>query len=281
MSACVPVACMHFAKREILSIAIKRDAAGCLFDERSILRVSLRAYPIGYWRRSTAERRQCLRRGRRTRCRARKGTTAMDAKTHWEHIYATKAPTQVSWYQQHPHCSMRLILGTGIRATDPIIDVGGGASTLVDDLLTAGFQSVTVLDISATALQLARQRLEAHADVITWIEADIRQTALPDRSYALWHDRAVFHFLTHMADRQHYVDTLRRTIRPGGHVIVATFAPDGPQQCSGLDVQRYAPESLHRQFGPGFELVESMSESHQTPWGTEQKFIYCYCRRSC
>ena len=204
----------------------------------------------------------------------------MDTKAHWEHIYETKAPTQVSWYQQHPHCSLRLIQRAGIRPTEPIIDVGGGASTLVDDLLTAGFQSITILDISATALQLARLRLGARADAVTWIEADITQTALPAHSYALWHDRAVFHFLTREADRQRYIDTLRQAIRPGAHVIVATFAPDGPHQCSGLDVQRYAPESLHRQFGPGFELVESISESHQTPWGAEQKFMYCYCVRA-
>jgi ubiquinone/menaquinone biosynthesis C-methylase UbiE len=151
---------------------------------------------------------------------------------------------------------------------------------LVDDLLTAGFQSLTVLDISATALQLARLRLGARADAVTWIEADITQTAVPADSYALWHDRAVFHFLTREADRQRYITTLRRAVQPGGHVIVATFAPDGPQQCSGLDVQRYAPESLHHQFGRGFELVESISESHQTPWGAEQKFMYCYCVRT-
>ena len=204
----------------------------------------------------------------------------MDAKAHWEHIYATKAPTQVSWYQQHPHCSVHLIQRTGIRPTDPIIDVGGGASTLVDDLLAAGFQSLTVLDISAAALRLARQRLGPGAGAITWVEADITQTVLPYHGYALWHDRAVFHFLTHPADRQCYIDALRQAIRPGGHVIVATVAPDGPQQCSGLDVQRYSPEGLHRQLGQGFELVDGISESHQTPWGAEQKFMYCYCRRS-
>jgi 2-polyprenyl-3-methyl-5-hydroxy-6-metoxy-1,4-benzoquinol methylase len=209
-----------------------------------------------------------------------KGGTAMDAKAHWEHIYATKAPTQVSWYQRHPDCSLRLIQDSGIQPTDPIIDVGGGASTLVDDLLSAGFQSLTVLDISAMALQVARQRLGARADAVAWIEADITQAALPHHGYALWHDRAVFHFLTHLADRQRYIDTLHHAIRPGGHVIMATFAPDGPQQCSGLDVQRYGPESLHRQFGQGFELIDSVRETHNTPWGTEQKFLYCYCRRA-
>jgi ubiquinone/menaquinone biosynthesis C-methylase UbiE len=204
----------------------------------------------------------------------------MDAKAHWEQIYATKAPMQVSWYQEHPHCSLHFIQRTGIQRTDPIIDVGGGASTFVDDLLAAGFQSVTVLDISAAALQLARQRLGTRADDVTWIEADITRTALPQHTYAVWHDRAVFHFLTLPADRQRYIDTMRHAVMPGGHVIVATFAPDGPHQCSGLDVVRYSPESLHRAFGRGFERVDSVSETHHTPWGTEQKFMYCYCRRS-
>jgi ubiquinone/menaquinone biosynthesis C-methylase UbiE len=204
----------------------------------------------------------------------------MDAKAHWEHIYATKAPMQVSWYQEHPQCSLRFIQRTGIQRTDPIIDVGGGTSALVGDLLAAGFQSLTVLDISATALQLACQRLGALADTVTWIEADITQAAFPQHTYAVWHDRAVFHFLTQPADRQRYIDILRHTIRPGGHVIVATFAPDGPQQCSGLNVLRYSPESLQRAFGHGFELIDSLSETHHTPWGAQQKFMYCYCRRS-
>ena len=204
----------------------------------------------------------------------------MDAKTHWEHIYATKAPMQVSWYQVHANCSLHFIQRAGIQPTDPIIDVGGGTSTLVDDLLTAGFQMVTVLDISATALQLARQRLGTYADKVTWIETDITQTALPKNRYAVWHDRAVFHFLTQPADRLRYIDTLRHSIRHGGYVIIATFAPDGPHQCSGLDVLRYSPDSLHREFGHDFELIESVDETHHTPWGNEQKFMYCYCRRS-
>jgi ubiquinone/menaquinone biosynthesis C-methylase UbiE len=204
----------------------------------------------------------------------------MEAKAHWEQIYATKAPTQVSWYQDHAQRSLHFIRRTGIQPTDPIIDVGGGTSTLVDDLLAAGFQAIKVLDISATALQLARQRLGARADTVTWIEADITRATLPHHSYALWHDRAVFHFLTQLADRQRYIDTLRQALRPRGHVIVATFAADGPQQCSGLSVMRYSPESLHRAFGHGFDLIESASETHRTPWGAEQKFVYCSCHRS-
>lgn len=203
----------------------------------------------------------------------------MNAKTHWEHIYETKAPTQVSWYQEHAQFSLQFIQKTGIRKTDHLLDVGGGASTLVDDLLAEGFQHISILDVSATALQLARQRLGARAAEVNWIEADITQAELPEQTYDLWHDRAVFHFLTQPADRQRYIDNVRRAVRVGGHIIVATFAPDGPERCSGLEVVRYSSESLHREFGRGFDLVNSTNETHHTPFGTDQKFIYCYCRR--
>ncbi|HEU0297367.1 MAG TPA: class I SAM-dependent methyltransferase [Anaerolineales bacterium] len=203
----------------------------------------------------------------------------MNMKTHWEHIYETKASTQVSWYQEHARYSLQFIQKTGVQKTGHIIDIGGGASTLVDDLITVGFQNISVLDVSARALQLARQRLGARAASVEWIEADITQAHLPAQAYDLWHDRAVFHFLTQAADRQHYVDTVRHAVRPGGHVIVATFAPDGPDHCSGLEVVRYSPESLHDEFGEGFELRDSTRETHHTPFGTEQKFIYCYCRK--
>lgn len=202
----------------------------------------------------------------------------MNTKTHWEHIYETKAPTQVSWYQEHAQYSLQYIRNAGIKKTDRIIDVGGGASTLVDDLIAAGFQHITVLDVSATALQLARQRLGTRAADVNWIEADITQADLPEQAYDLWHDRAVFHFLTQPADRQRYIDAVRRAVRVNGHVIVATFAPDGPDRCSGLEVVRYNPESLHSEFGNDFDLVDSSKENHHTPFGTEQKFIYCYCR---
>src|SRR6266540_4928398 len=203
----------------------------------------------------------------------------MKMKTHWEHIYETKTPTQVSWYQEHAGLSLQFIQKTGIRKTDSIIDVGGGASMLVDDLLADGFQRVSILDVSGAALQLARQRLGARAVDVNWIEADITQADLPEQAYHLWHDRAVFHFLTHPADRQRYIDTVRHAVRPGGHVIVATFAPDGPDHCSGLEVMRYSSGSLHSEFGEGFDLVDSTNETHHTPFGTEQQFIYCYCRR--
>ncbi len=203
----------------------------------------------------------------------------MSMKTHWERIYETKAPTQVSWYQEHAQYSLQFIQSAGIQKADHIIDIGGGASTLVDDLIVAGFQHITVLDISGAALQFARQRLGTRAANVNWIEADIRQANLPQQAYDVWHDRAVFHFLTQAADRRRYVATVQRSVRKGGHVIVATFAPDGPDHCSGLEVARYSPESLHDEFGEGFELVDSMDETHHTPFGTEQKFVYCYCRK--
>jgi 2-polyprenyl-3-methyl-5-hydroxy-6-metoxy-1,4-benzoquinol methylase len=202
----------------------------------------------------------------------------MKTKTHWEHIYETKAPTQVSWYQEHARFSLQYIRNTGIQKTDAIIDVGGGASTLVDDLVADGYQQISILDVSAVALQLARQRLGTHAVKVNWIEADITQADLPEQAYDLWHDRAVFHFLTQAIDRQRYIDTVRHAVRVGGHIILATFAPDGPERCSGLDVVRYNPESLHHEFGADFEMVDSRRETHHTPFGTEQKFIYCYCR---
>jgi 2-polyprenyl-3-methyl-5-hydroxy-6-metoxy-1,4-benzoquinol methylase len=203
----------------------------------------------------------------------------MENKTHWEQIYQTKSTTQVSWYQEHAQYSVQFIQKTGIRKTATIIDIGGGASMLVDDLLLAGFQDISVLDVSGTALQAARQRLGARAVDVNWIEVDILHANLLQHAYDVWHDRAVFHFLTQAADRQRYVETVRRSVRQGGHVIVATFAPDGPDRCSGLEVIRYSPESLHHEFGEGFEMVDSTRETHHTPFGTEQKFIYCYCRK--
>ncbi len=203
----------------------------------------------------------------------------MTTKDHWDNIYTAKPPTQVSWYQAHARLSLEFIQRAGLAPGDPIIDVGGGASTLVDDLLAAGFQAVTVLDLSAAALAAARQRLGEAGAPVTWLAADVTDADLPAHTYALWHDRSVFHFLTQPADRQRYEAQVRRAVRPGGHVIVATFAPDGPERCSGLAVARYSPESLHGEFGAEFQLVESAREAHLTPLGGEQKFIYCYCRR--
>lgn len=203
----------------------------------------------------------------------------MENKTHWEQIYRTKATTQVSWYQLHPSLSLQYIQNTGIARSARIVDVGGGASTLVDHLLDDGFQQITVLDISAEALGVARQRLGPRAASVTWLETDITQTTLPYHAYDVWHDRAVFHFLTNREDRQRYVNAVREAVKPGGHVIVATFTSDGPERCSGLEVARYDPQSLHNEFGADFELLDSAREEHQTPFGTGQKFIYCYCRK--
>lgn len=203
----------------------------------------------------------------------------MNAKAHWEHVYAHKAPTQVSWYQEHAQLSLDLIHRAGVQKDDPIIDVGGGASTLVDDLLAAGFQRITVLDIAAKALEFAQERLGPRAAQVTWIEADVTQAALPAKAYVLWHDRAVFHFLTQPADRQRYIESACRAVRSGGSLILATFAQDGPERCSGLEVMRYSAERLQQEFCTDFELVESLSERHRTLFGTEQKFLYCLLRR--
>lgn len=203
----------------------------------------------------------------------------MNAKSHWEHIYGAKSPNQVSWYQEHAQVSLQFIQNTGIKRTDPMIDVGGGTSTLVDDLIAAGFQHVTVLDISPTALRLARQRLGDRATAANWIEADITRAVLPADFYELWHDRAVFHFLTQLDDRQRYIEAVRHAVRRGGHIIIGSFASDGPDHCSGLEVMRYNPESLHHEFGEDFELVDSVRETHHTPFGTEQNFVYCYCHK--
>lgn len=203
----------------------------------------------------------------------------MNAKAHWEHVYAHKAPTQVSWYQEHAQLSLDLIHRAGVQKDDPIIDVGGGASTLVDDLLAAGFQWITVLDIAAKALEFAQERLGPRAAQVTWIEADVTQAALPAQAYFLWHDRAVFHFLTQPADRQRYIESACRAVRSGGSLILATFAQDGPERCSGLEVMRYSAERLQQEFCTDFELVESLSERHRTLFGTEQKFLYCLLRR--
>jgi len=203
----------------------------------------------------------------------------MNTKTHWETIHQTKTPNQVSWYQEHSHLSLQFITNTGVDKSGHIIDIGGGISTLVDDLLTNGYKNISVLDISATALQTAQQRLGSQARAVNWIVADITHAQLPYQFYNVWHDRAVFHFLTNAEDRQRYVNAVKEAVKPGGHVIVATFANDGPERCSGLEVARYDPQSLHGEFGADFELLDSTREEHQTPFGTEQKFVYCYCRK--
>lgn len=203
----------------------------------------------------------------------------MQSKDHWEHVYSSKSSATVSWFQERAEQSLRLIRGTGVSGTAGIIDVGGGASTLVDDLLTNGYSAVSVLDLSAAALSVAKARLGEQASAVQWLEGDITKISLPVHAFDVWHDRAVFHFLTNKEDRQAYVETVLRSVKPGGHVIVATFAEDGPLQCSGLPVMRYGPNELHAEFGVPFSLVQHEREEHRTPFGTVQKFVYCYCRK--
>lgn len=203
----------------------------------------------------------------------------MDRKQHWEQIYTTKASDNVSWYQEHTDQSLELIHGAGLGKKAAIIDVGGGASKLVDELTVEGFSDLTVLDLSSAALDVAKQRLGHHAESISWMVGDITKVELLANHFDIWHDRAVFHFLTDLADRQAYVEQVMRAVRPDGHVIIATFAEDGPEKCSGLPVVRYKPETLHATFGNEFSLVHHQKEAHHTPFGTVQQFVYCYCRK--
>jgi ubiquinone/menaquinone biosynthesis C-methylase UbiE len=208
----------------------------------------------------------------------RRESISVDAKTHWEKVYATKTPDAVSWYRRHLDRSLALIERAVPERSASIIDVGGGESTLVDDLLLRGYTNITVLDVSQGAIDVTRSRLGSAADQVRWIAADITQVELEPRAYDLWHDRAVFHFLTVPEQRTAYVGQVARSVKPGGHVIVSAFGPEGPTKCSGLEVVRYDAESLHREFGVSFRLVESSTELHRTPFDTTQQFLYCYCR---
>jgi SAM-dependent methyltransferase len=202
----------------------------------------------------------------------------MNSQSHWERIYAEKAPDAVSWYRPHLEKSLSLIEQFAPGKSAAIIDVGGGESTLVDDLLARGYENTTVLDISQAAIDASRKRLGSASERISWLVADITRVELDASAYDVWHDRAVFHFLTAASDRVAYVRQVAQTVRHGGHVIVSTFGPEGPMKCSGLDVVRYDAESLHWEFGGHFQLLDSSEELHQTPFGTVQQFLYCHCR---
>lgn len=202
----------------------------------------------------------------------------MTAKAHWENVYQSKAVDEVSWYRDHLDVSLRLIEDAAPDFGSAIIDVGGGEATLVDDLVMRGYGDVTVLDISQAAIEVAKARMGASAALAHWITGDITRVDMDPARYDLWHDRAVFHFLTDPDDRVAYVARVARSVRPGGHVIVATFGLDGPEKCSGLDVVRYDAKGLHGEFGPKFRLLDSVSELHETPWGAPQQFMYCFCR---
>ncbi len=204
----------------------------------------------------------------------------VDSKTHWDAIYSAKDVTQVSWFQPHAAQSLNLIERYAADRDTAILDVGSGATTLIGDLLSAGYRRLTVLDVSANAVRIARQRLAERVDQVAWVVADVTSADVPEASVGVWHDRAVFHFLTDSEDRRRYLETLRGAVAPGGLAIIATFAPDGPTQCSGLDVVRYGADELHALLGPDFELVETAAEVHRTPGGGEQKFIYVCSRRS-
>lgn len=203
----------------------------------------------------------------------------MQSKEHWENVYTTKAADEVSWFQEHAALSFKLIREAGVPLTASIIDVGGGASTLVDDLLANGYENVTVLDLSGAALATAKARLGVQASNVQWLEANIIETKLDSNAYDVWHDRAVFHFLTTTEERHAYVQAVLRAVKPGGLVIVATFAEDGPSKCSGLPVMRYDADGLHAEFGEAFVMLGHEKESHHTPSGNEQKFVYCFCRK--
>jgi 2-polyprenyl-3-methyl-5-hydroxy-6-metoxy-1,4-benzoquinol methylase len=200
-----------------------------------------------------------------------------ETQDYWNRVYTTRAVDAVSWYQAQPKISLELIAAADLPVDAPIIDVGGGASVLVDCLLAQGRSALSVLDVSAAALANARKRLGANATKVQWIEADVREFE-PTQRYALWHDRAVFHFLTDPADRAAYKAVLRRRLKPRAHAVVATFALDGPARCSGLDVAHYDAVMLHAQFGDGFELLDSCRETHATPAGAEQRFTRVHLR---
>ncbi|NTW52025.1 MAG: class I SAM-dependent methyltransferase [Chlorobiaceae bacterium] len=200
-------------------------------------------------------------------------------KEHWEQVYDGRLNCSFSWYQEHARQSRQLIGNTGISFDAPVIDVGGGASTLVDDLLACGYSNLTLLDISSSALAATKERLGATGKPVRWIQSDITEARLEEYGYEVWHDRAVFHFLASPGARQKYINTLSKAIRPGGHIILSTFALDGPCRCSGLPAVRYSPETLHAELGDSFDLVTHEKELHLTPSGVVQSFIYCHFRK--
>ncbi len=203
----------------------------------------------------------------------------VDRKAHWQNVYETKTENEVSWFQESPTISLDLIHGTGVNQRASIIDVGGGASRLVDVLLDEGFETVTVLDVSETALATAQARLGARASKVRWVVADVTRWT-PSGTFDVWHDRAAFHFLTEAKDRAAYAERISAAVRPGGNVIIGTFAPDGPERCSGLPVARHDAVSLGETLGRSFELVESRRHDHATPMGGIQRFQFSRFRRT-
>lgn len=197
------------------------------------------------------------------------------ASEHWEHVYRTRLSTEVSWYRLHLERSLAFIEAAAPDRGARILDVGGGASTLVDDLLARGYRHVSVLDLSEAALQTVRDRLGASAGSVAWLHDDARTVVLAAQSLDLWHDRAVFHFLIEAEDRAAYVRRAVHAVRPGGHLVIATFASDGPTRCSGLQVVRYDAAGLAQEFGAAFRLEAQEIDAHATPGGNVQPFLYC------
>ena len=196
-----------------------------------------------------------------------------DRETHWENVYNKNSPMTVSWYQQDPVLSLQLIRNSRIALDAPLIDVGGGASVLVDYLCKQGYTNIEVLDIAGTALAHAKQRLSEKDYSVKWHNSDVLKF-VPSHHYSLWHDRAVFHFLTEKADRKKYVNVLKHALKPNGHLIIMAFAIGGPIKCSGLDIVQYDAEKLKAELGEDFELLESGQETHNTPTGNQQQFAY-------
>ncbi len=205
--------------------------------------------------------------------------TDANRKSHWETVYTTKGENEVSWFQENPAPSLELIDLARPMPESVIVDIGGGASRLVDSLVARGFKHVTVLDISQAALEAAKARLGERASQVEWIVADVTRWH-PAHAFDIWHDRAAFHFLVYPADRSAYVARIKQAIKPGGHVIIGTFAIDGPEKCSGLPVNRYDAAGLAKELGKGFELVDSRRHDHSTPWDSTQRFQFCIFRRT-
>ncbi|MGC8550634.1 MAG: class I SAM-dependent methyltransferase [Acidobacteriaceae bacterium] len=200
----------------------------------------------------------------------------MNRLEHWQNIHASKPSNQVSWFAPHLEVSLHLIDRLALPASANIIDIGSGQSTLPDDLLTRGYFNLTLLDISPAAIHATRRRLGPSAASIRFLAADITTATLPKAHYDLWHDRAVFHFLTAPQDRAAYLGQLTHALKPGGHVLLATFGPQGPTRCSNLDVVRYDAPTLQRELGSHFHLNESATHLHHTPSGSTQQFLYCH-----
>ncbi|RED96956.1 class I SAM-dependent methyltransferase [Marinoscillum furvescens] len=198
-------------------------------------------------------------------------------KDHWENVYTKKSDQEVSWYEEVPVQSLGLI--TELAGPDAhIIDVGGGNSNLVGELLLRGYQQLTVLDISAAALERTRQKLGTRASNVVWEVADVT-SYVPDQTFDVWHDRATFHFLTDEADQKSYLELVQRAIKPGGYLVLATFATSGPEKCSGLEICQYDTPGLEAFFGEHFEVVQAFENTHETPFGTSQNFIYAVLRK--